>query len=77
MKKEKVQVFSLSEPVHWIIHTKRFLLEEGQGGEGMFHRLAILQTSVRRVWGRLWEGNPWSGWGMAQLHSIPEFSEAP
>ena len=68
MKKEKVQMFSLSEPVHWIIHTKRFLLEEGQGGEGVFHRLAILQTPVR-----LWEGNPWSGWGMVAARCALEF----
>lgn len=69
MKKEKVQVFSLSEPVHWIIHTKRFLLKEEQGGEGVFHRLVILQTPVPRAWGWLWEGNPleWVGYGGSKL----------
>lgn len=69
MKKEKVQVFSLSEPVHWIIHTKRFLLKEEQGGERVFHRLVILQTPVPRAWGWLWEGNPleWVGYGGSKV----------
>lgn len=63
-KKEKVQAFSLSEPVHWIIHTKRFLLEEGQGGEGCSTHWPFYKRLCPGRGSRLWEGNPWSGWGM-------------
>ena len=48
MKKGKVQVCSLSEPVHWIIHTKRFLLEEEQGGEGGVPQTGRSRNACRR-----------------------------
>lgn len=65
MKKEKVQAFSLSEPVHWIIHTKRFLLEEGQGGEGAVphtgHSTNACAQGVGPALGR--ESLEWVGYG--------------
>lgn len=67
MKKGKVQVFSPSEPVHWIIHTKRFLLEEEQGGEAGGGG-AVPQT------GRSRNACPW-GLGVALGREFPGVDE--
>ena len=62
-------MFSLSEPVHWIIHTKRFLLEEGQGGEGAVphtgHSTNACAQGVGPAPGR--ESLEWVGYGGSKV----------
>lgn len=50
-------MFSLSEPVPWILHTKRLLSEKEQAVEGGSHRPAVLETPVPRAWGWLRGGD--------------------
>lgn len=74
MGKRRVPVFSLSWPVHWIIHTKCFLLKKEQGREGVAQSGYSLEMPLAGASGTaVGKGGPGGDRGMVAARCVRKF----
>lgn len=71
MGKRRVQVFSLPRPVHWITHTKCFLLKKEPGREGVAQSGCSLEMPLTGTSGTVvGKGGPGGVWGMVAARCV-------